>query len=150
VPYSTQEYIQRFMLHRGALVDLLEKIPDSQGDFKAWEGGMSFLALTDHLSGAGINLVNMAVGKDRVKLEPSPNLAAAVARLKDTTSQIQHTIASLTPEQLSQVTAGFRGIPLPAYALVDLMREHEAHHKGQLWMMARMVGIEPPPLVKFG
>ena len=25
-----------------------------------------------------------------------------------------------------------------------MQRVHESHHKGQLWMMARMVGVEPP------
>jgi uncharacterized damage-inducible protein DinB len=150
MPYSAQEYIQRFMMHRSALTDLLEKIPEDKGDFKPWEAGMSFIALTDHLSSAGINLVNMAIGKERVKLEPSTSLPAAVNRLKETTSQVQQVLSSLTPEQLAQKTSAFRGMEMPVYALVDFMREHEIHHKGQLWSMARMIGVEPPMLVKMG
>ncbi|MFD1732035.1 DinB family protein [Deinococcus malanensis] len=30
------------------------------------------------------------------------------------------------------------------------MVSHEAHHKGQVWMMARMIGIKPPMYVKMG
>lgn len=150
MPYSAQEYIQRFMMHRGALTDLLEKLPEDKGDFKPWEGGMSFIALTDHLSSAGINLVNMAIGKERVKLEPSTSLPAAVSRLKETTLQVQQVLSSITPEQLAQKTSAFRGMEMPVYALVDFMREHEIHHKGQLWSMARMIGVEPPMLVKMG
>lgn len=150
MPYSSQEYLQRFMMHRAALIELLEKIPDAQGDFKAWEGGMSFTSLTDHLNSAGLNLVNMALGKERVKLDPSASLSGAVARLKDTTVQLQSMLSQMSDEQLSSKTAAFRGIEMPVYTLVDFIREHEVRHKGQLWMMARMIGVEPAMFVKMG
>ena len=150
MPYSAQEYIQRFMMHRGALTDLLEKIPDDKGDSKSWEGGMSFIALTDHISSSCINFINMAIGQERVKHEPSSSLSAATTRLKETTSRLQQAISPMTPEQLAQKTSAFRGMEMPVYALVDFMREHEIHHKGQLWTMARMIGVEPPMLVKMG
>jgi uncharacterized damage-inducible protein DinB len=150
MPNSAQEYVSRFMMHRGALVDLLEKIPDSQGEFKAWENGMSFINLVDHLSSSGINLVNLSLGKERIKLEPSATLSAATTRLKDSTTQIQTILSPMTSEQLSQKTSAFRDLEMPVYALVDFMREHEVHHKGQLWTMARMINIEPPSLVKWG
>ena len=148
--YLAQEYVQRFMMHRGALLDLLEKIPESQGEFKAWENGMSFISLTDHLTGSGINLTNIMTGKERVKLEPSISLSAATNRLKDATWQIEQTISGLSPEQLSQKVTAFGGREMPVFTILDFMREHEAHHKGQIWMMARMIGIEPPNLVKWG
>ncbi len=34
MPYAAQEYVQRFLMHRNALIDLLEKIPESEGNFK--------------------------------------------------------------------------------------------------------------------
>jgi uncharacterized damage-inducible protein DinB len=34
------------------------------------------------------------------------------------------------------------------YQWLDFVREHEIHHKGQLWMAARMLGIEPPCYIK--
>ena len=150
MPYSAQEYIQRFMMHRTALIDLLEKIPDDQGNFKSWEGGMSFITLTDHVSSASLNLINMAVGQERVKLEPSSSLSAATVRLKETTLQIQQILSPLTSEQLAQKTSAFRGMEMSVYALLDFTREHEIHHKGQLWTMARMIGVEPPMLLKMG
>ncbi len=111
---------------------------------------MSFIALTDHLSASGLNLVNLALGKERFKLEPSVTLAAATTRLKDSTTSVQNALSQMTSEQLSHKTSAFRNMEMPVYALVDFMREHEAHHKGQIWMMARMVGVEPLSLVKFG
>jgi uncharacterized damage-inducible protein DinB len=148
MPYTAQEYVQRFMMHRAALIDLLEKIPEDQGHFKSWEGGMSFITLTDHISSASLNLTNMAIGQERVKLEPSVTLSAALTRLKETTTQLQTMLGQLTSDQLAQKTSAFRGMEMSVYALIDFAREHEIHHKGQIWTMARMIGVEPPLLVK--
>jgi uncharacterized damage-inducible protein DinB len=149
MPYSTHEYLQSWMMHRGAILDLLEKLPDDKGDFAAWEGGMSFTKMIDHLTGATLNLTGMMVGRERVKLEPSASLSAASARLKEATATVQQQIAAMTDEQLATPINAF-GIQMPAYNLIDFLINHDAHHKGQLWLMARMVGIEPPRFVKFG
>lgn len=58
-------------MHRGAILELLEKLPDDKGDFAAWEGGMTFTKMTDHLAGSTLNLTGIIAGKERVKLEPS-------------------------------------------------------------------------------
>lgn len=39
---------------------------------------------------------------------------------------------------------------MPLYGLIDFMVQHEAHHKGQIWLMARMIGLEPAMFVKAG
>jgi uncharacterized damage-inducible protein DinB len=149
MPYSANEYLQTWMMHRGAILDLLEKLPDDKSDFAAWEGGMSFSKMIDHLSSATLNLTGMMVGRERVKLEPSPSLSAATTRLKEATETVQKQISDMTDEQLSTSVAAF-GMQMPAYKLIDFLVNHDAHHKGQLWLMTRMVGIEPPRFVKFG
>jgi uncharacterized damage-inducible protein DinB len=149
MPYSTSEYLQTWMMHRGAILELLEKLPDDKGDFAAWEGGMSFAKMTDHLAGATLNLTGMMTGKERVKLEPSSNLSTATMRLKETTKSVQQQISEMTDEQLATPVNAF-GIQMPAYKLIDFLVNHDAHHKGQLWLMTRMIGLEPPRFVKFG
>jgi uncharacterized damage-inducible protein DinB len=149
MPYSANEYLQTWIMHRAPILELLEKLPDDQGDFAAWEGGMSFTKMTDHLAGSTINLINMLLGKERVKLEPSPSLSVASTRLAEATQSVQKQISQMTAEQLSTPIAAF-GTQLPAYKVIDFVTNHDAHHKGQLWMMARLIGIEPPRFVKFG
>lgn len=146
---STHEYLQSWMMHRGAILDLLSELPDDKGDFAAWEGGMTFTKMIDHLAGATLNLTGMMTGKERVKLEPSTSLSAAGARLKEATVTVQKQISEMTNEQLATPITAF-GIQMPAYKLIDFLISHDAHHKGQLWLMARMVGVEPPRFVKFG
>ncbi len=149
MPYSTSDYLQSWMMHRGAILDLLEKLPDDKGEFAAWEGGMSFTKMIDHLSSATLNLTGMMVGRERVKLEPSASLSAATTRLKEATATVQKQISEMTDEQLLTPVDAF-GMQMPAYKLVDFLVNHDAHHKGQLWLMARMTGLEPPRFVKFG
>jgi uncharacterized damage-inducible protein DinB len=149
MPYSANEYLQSWMMHRGAILDLLEKLPDDKGDFAAWEGGMTFTKMIDHLSGATLNLTGMMVGKERVKLEPSPSLSAATSRLKEATTTAQKQISDMTDEQLSTPINAF-GMQLSAYKVIEFVVNHDAHHKGQLWLMTRMIGLEPPRFVKLG
>ncbi len=69
-------------------------------------------------------------------------------RLRGNTSEIAGKLSALTDEELSQELTVFGGARWPAYRLVDFHQEHEGHHKGQLWMMARLIGIEPPFFVQ--
>jgi uncharacterized damage-inducible protein DinB len=149
MPYSASEYLQTWMMHRGAILELLGKLPDDKGDFVAWEGGMSFTKMIDHLASSTLNLTGMMAGKERVKLEPSASLSAAGARLKEATETVQKQISGTTDEQLATSVNAF-GMQMPAYKLIDFLVNHDAHHKGQLWLMTRMIGLEPPRFVKFG
>jgi uncharacterized damage-inducible protein DinB len=147
--YSANDYLQSWMMHRGAILDLLEKLPDDKGDFAAWEGGMTFTKMIDHLSGATLNLTGTMAGRERVKLEPSATLSDASIRLKEATQTVQKQISEMTDEQLLASVSAF-GMQLPAYRVIDFVINHDAHHKGQLWMMTRMIGLEPPRFVKLG
>jgi uncharacterized damage-inducible protein DinB len=150
MPYTAQEYARAFMMHRAALLDGLEKIPNDKGNFKGWEGGRTFIELLDHLSGTTAYLMTNATGQAPTKPEPSVSLEAAKTRLRENTETTQKFLSGLSEAQLAAQTE-FLGMKMPVFALVDfLTADHEAHHKGQLWMMTRMIGVEPPLFVKFG
>ncbi|MCA9835529.1 MAG: DinB family protein [Trueperaceae bacterium] len=142
MPYSGSHYSQVFLAHRKALETLLDKLPDDQGEFSSWDGAMSFKTMTDHLTGASLRFAGIASGKATEAFEPSQNFAEAKARLKASTETVVSSLSAMTDEQLSSMVEAL-GTQMPAFTLVDLLREHEIHHKGQLWMMARMIGIEP-------
>ena len=148
--YSGQDYARAFMMHRAALLELLDKISDDQGDFKAWDEGMSFQQLTDHLSGSSERGLAMLQGEAPQKPKPSKDFASAKQRLHDNTGAVQQTLAGLGDKQLGTVIEAFGGRKMSLATLLEFLREHEAHHKGQVWMMARMVGVEPPMFVKMG
>ncbi|MDB5045386.1 MAG: damage-inducible protein DinB [Deinococcus sp.] len=132
-------------------MELYAELPDDQAHFAAWEGGMSFTGLADHLSGSSERFLAMVQGQAPGGLPaPSADLPAARARLQQTTDAAMSAISALSNEDLSRRVTAFGGREMPISALLDMVVTHEAHHKGQVWLMARMIGVKPPMFVKMG
>ncbi len=145
-----KNYARSFAMHRAALIELLEKIPTEQAGFKAWDGGMDFVKLADHLSGSSVRMGKTMQGIKPDPIEPSSDLSAAIERLKTNLTDTQAMLGGMTDETLQKVVPAFGGREMPVSVLVDFLIQHEAHHKGQIWMMARMIGVEPQMFVKMG
>jgi uncharacterized damage-inducible protein DinB len=143
-------FARSFTMHRAALIELLEKIPAEQADFKAWEGGMSFARIADHLSGSSIRMGKMMQGVKPDAIEPSADFSSAIDRLKATLTDTQAMLGGMSDEAFQVVAPAFGGREMHMAAMVDFMIQHEAHHKGQVWMMARMIGVEPAMFIKMG
>ncbi len=150
MPYSSQEYIQAFQFHRAALLELLAQIPEDKATFAPWEGAKNFIEMTNHLSATNVRVLAMMAGEKPVSPEPASDFASARDALKTAGVNLTDTISKLSEEQLSTMVDAFGGMKMPVYKLLDFAREHEAHHKGQVWTMARMIGVQPPMFVKFG
>ena len=143
-----ERHAHTFMMHRGALLDLLGLIPADKGDFAAWDGGMSFHRLADHLS-ASINRVPAIIaGQAPGKAEPSADFMAAKEGLKVSAENARVLLSGLNDEQLSGMIEAFGGRKMPVSVLIEFLIAHEVHHKGQVWMMARMIGVQPAMFVK--
>ena len=146
---SGSDYARSFLMHRNALIGVLERIPADQAGFKAWEDGMSFMRLTDHLSGSTMRLNAMLQGQTPEKMEPSLDWSAALERIKASTPSAAALLEGLSIETLNRVIPIF-GTQMPISGMIDFLIAHETHHKGQIWMMSRMIGLEPPMFVKIG
>ena len=83
-------------------------------------------------------------------IEPSVDFVSSIERLKTSLSDIQAMLGAMPDEAFQVVVPAFGGREMPVAALVDFMIQHEAHHKGQVWLMARMVGVEPQMFIKMG
>ena len=144
-------YVRQFQSHRGALLDLYAQLPDEQGGFAAWDGGMSFIRLADHLSGSATRFVSMIQGQTPAPApEPSASLGEARERLSASHDAAVGGMSTLSDEDLERRIPAFGGREMPVRMLLDMIVSHEAHHKGQIWMMARMVGVTPPMFVRMG
>ncbi len=150
MPNTGTEYARAFAMHRKPLIELLEKLPEDKASFSAWDGGMTFQRLSDHLSGSMERLGMMMSGQTPTKPEPSADWHAALERLRASTEATRAHFEALTPEQLASTVTGFGGREMPVHALVDGAIQHLAHHKGQIWTMARMNGLEPPMFMAMG
>lgn len=150
MPYSGQEYAQALQMHRAPLLELLGRIPEDKGTFAAWDGGRNFIEITDHLKLTNLRMLAMMAGEKPGTAEPSSDLVSARAALESASATLTDKVSQLSSEQLESVVDAFGGMKMPVHKLLDFAREHDAHHKGQLWTMARMIGVQPPMFVKFG
>jgi uncharacterized damage-inducible protein DinB len=144
--YPATEYKQAFLNHREPLLELLEMIPADQGEFKIYAGGLSIRQHIDQLFGFDASVLG-ALTNTEVDSQASIDLAAAKVRLRQHTSTIASSLAAMNNEQLD-ASLEIEGETRKVYQWLDFVREHEIHHKGQLWMAARMLGIEPPYYIK--
>ena len=54
--------------------------------------------------------------------------------------------AALSPEQLQRPCLTPGGAPIATWKWLRAMLEHEAHHRGQIYLMLNMLGVPTPPL----
>lgn len=132
-------YVDQFLRHRRATIQFANVMPAEQWDFKPYEGALSFGQLVAHLAGAGDFFLSFT---DGVQLDRStvPTDRAGILDF----------LAQKTEEQVTRIekaaadterTIDFRGTPMTVGALLANLREHEAHHKGQLMTYLRMAGV---------
>ncbi|WP_102125884.1 DinB family protein [Deinococcus planocerae] len=149
----SESYARTFESHRGALIDLYAQLPEEHGTFSAWEGGMSLIGQADHLAASSTMMLAMIAGESPARPAPgagSASVAEVRERLRTTTERVAAAIRTLGPDDLARRVPAFGGREMPVTALLDALIGHEAHHKGQVWVMARMVGLKPPMFVRMG
>ncbi len=144
-----------FLAHRRVTEDLAARIPDDRVDYAPWPGALGVGRLLLHIADAHHALTATAAGHRPERSEgaaaPSerPAIRGHLGRLAEDDAAA---IRSLTDEQLRQprpgVTGSGRALTLTAEEWLMVGREHEAHHKGQLFTYARMNGVEPPGFIR--
>jgi len=75
--------------------------------------------------------------------EGSEAVAAYLDQLHEESCVI---FASLTPEQLRAKSTTPAGTPITTSKWLRAMVEHEAHHRGQLYLMLGLLDVHPPQL----
>ncbi|MFD1957486.1 DinB family protein [Paenibacillus thailandensis] len=143
-----QAYVAGWLSHREALLDLLDVVSDEQLSYKPWEKGMSFAELAQHVSGATLMFVKIVKTGSYTPSSAPPQKASSVEELraivKEQTEETKALLESIAPEQLDDIV-DFNGMKMPGAAMLDMAKEHEIHHKGQLFTYARAAGIEKVP-----
>lgn len=139
---TAEQMVQQFLRHRQITQQFCDLMPDAHFGFQAYPGGMTFAALALHLATAADFYLSAAEGVPFQRPDPAalPQAPAAIrSHLADRTAAQVRRIAGLG-DDLDRLVA-FRDKQVPLGILLGQMREHEAHHKGQMMMMLRMVGV---------
>lgn len=160
--YGAKDIAASFRTVRNNTLKIAEEIPEDKYSFRAAEGTRSIAQTLQHIS----ILANFqfAVHRDNVvsTLEGfnfmavmGPNMAIEqesmtkaqiIARLKATGDEFESWVKGLSDDFLGQVVTMPPGGSPPSRSRFDMViavKEHEMHHRGQLMLMQRMIGMTP-------
>ncbi len=142
--------LQAWLRHRDALVALVDVTPEGNQNFTPWEGAWTYALLTLHIVGMGEWFMQAVASGEMANPEP-PVQVTSMQQLKEivheVTKRTTDTFKALPDEQLSAEINSSKifGANLTGAQIIEAMFEHEIHHKGQLFVYARMCGVENPP-----
>ncbi len=142
--------VQAWLRHRDALVSLVDVTPEGSQDYTPWEGAWTYAQVALHIVGVGEWFVQAVATGQIAKPEPAVQVTS-MKQLREVigeaTKRTTEIFKALTNEQLtSEVnTSSVFGVNLTGMQIIESMREHEIHHKGQLFVYARLCGVENLP-----
>lgn len=139
--------ITGWMSHRKVLLEIVGKLEDQHVSYKPWEGAMSLSELVLHMTSA-MGMFAQTVKNGTFTPPAAQPEVKTINELKETiqkeTEETKSQLESLTDDQLAQIVE-FAGMQMPGIALLESGKDHEIHHKGQLFTYARLVGVEELP-----
>lgn len=131
-------------------VRLMAAAPTDKFDWKPAETAMPLGELMNHLYIAEALFADSAVtgGFDKDKL-PAPinNTEELIAAFDKSHEASIAKVATIPAEQMNDTVAPFGPAKaMPRAVLLNVMLEHEIHHRGQLYTYLRILGCECPAL----
>jgi uncharacterized damage-inducible protein DinB len=160
--YGAKELAESFRTVRKNTIAIAEEIPEEKYSFRPMPNTRTFGELLAHISQSYTFQYQIHGQEHRSSLEgfdfPSlmQRLAAEekVARSKDQTLEMLHSSGQKWAAWLEGLTEDFLGerVAMPAgmtpaaksrFEMILSVKEHEMHHRGQLMLIERMVGVVP-------
>jgi len=157
--YGSKEMAASFRTVRKNTIQIAEDIPEDKYDFVGAPDTMSVAATLKHLvyspglyetihGGAGVSTMvgfdfPVALGKMREAEQVTRSKAEIVGLLKSEGERFAAWLESLSPEHLAETFTDGTGAQRTRLESLLSPKEHEMHHRGQLMLMERMLGIVP-------
>ena len=159
--YGGKELAAAFRTVRKNTIQIAREIPEDKYDFKPSPDSRSVKQTLAHIATLTtfpmmlhgeripIDKIDFAeymkiVGADEVKLQTKDQI---LAKLKDAGDAFARMLEGLNDERfLGEVITFQAGAQPPARTRFDMLlaaKEHEMHHRGQLMVMQRMMGLTP-------
>lgn len=142
------EYYGRLRERTMAVVD---RIPQGSIEWRLQPGAFSFGDILRHLGA-----IERYVFAENARLRPSRypghrrELAdghqEVLAFFESTHRETLGILDDLTPEDLQKRCETPAGVSIPVWKWLRAMAEHEVHHRGQIYLMLRGIGVETPPM----
>lgn len=121
---------------------LLDAVPDGQWDLKPAEGTKTLLGQSSHVVGWLRTHSRFVTGREMKKM-PLKTPEEVLAALRDFTEQLLAYLKTASAEELAEPVKVFYGKRSREFVLA-VMDNHLAHHRGQMIVYLRLLGVVPP------
>ena len=152
ISFTREDFLRDHKRQRLQTIRLVKVFRDEDLGLRPGEGSMSVAEQVNHLCAAG-NFTRGLFAEERPGLElfqrqyDTNSVAACVASLAAQMRETLEAAAAASDERLAEIVEPFGPEwRMPRLALALLMADHESHHRGQLYVYARVAG-RPAPLV---
>ncbi len=160
-PYGPKELATSFRTVRANTIQIAEEIPDSQYEFSPAPDTRAVGKLLFHISQISTlalyihqnKITNMAdvpfmdiLGRLRTEEAKARSKSEIVAALKADGETFAAFLDGLSEQFLAEIVAMMPGSQPATKSRLELLlsvKEHEMHHRGQLMLIERMLGIVP-------
>jgi len=157
--YGGRDLARAYRTVRGNTIKIAEEIPESKLDFSPAAGVrtvrqlLTHIALADSFAGVhrekrtnfdGLNFPAFVAQMQAEEAKPRTK-AEVIALLKQRGEETAKWLESLSDDFLAEQFAQPVGTPATKsrFEMIMSMKEHEMHHRGQLMLIQRMLGITP-------
>jgi len=158
--YGGRDLARAYRTVRGNTIKIAEEIPESKLDFSPAAGVrtvrqlLTHIALADSFAGVhrekqtnfdGLNFPAM-VGQMQAEEQKPRSKAELIELLKSRGEETASWIETLSDEFLAEPFTQPQGMAPPTksrFEMIMSMKEHEMHHRGQLMLIERMLGVVP-------
>lgn len=144
-----EQFAQQWKAQRDVLEGVLASIPDGQEGFKPWEGAMSLGELALHAGTSAKFFAQIAAtGEFARPTVEATSMAEIRQAVHELTEQTMALLVSISDERWAQSVdmTPVLGRAVEVSGMLYGMRDHEIHHKGQLFVYARMAGAKDLPM----
>ena len=134
---------------RRGLIEALDKLSDKQLRFVPCEGLWSLGTVACHIANAEEGWFRYVVTRELDKWPPLEEeryatIASVKALLDEVHQRTQSYLATLDVADLEQTIAVPWGEEFPLRWVVWHVLEHEIHHRGEIYLMLGLMGMEAP------
>lgn len=146
-----EEFVKYWDNVRSRTLKVAELVPADRIDWAPTDGAMTFGDLIRHLAVVERWMfVENVFGRPSRYASHGRELAdgrdAVLAFLRDLHAESMRELSTLTDADLDRQATTPGGQPLAIWKWLRGMVEHEAHHRGQIYLMLRLCGVSTPPI----
>ena len=148
---TAESFLSYFESVRGRTVRVVKCIPPERLEWTHRPGAFTLGDLVRHLAA-----LERWMWAENVSGRPSrypghgrelaDGYDAVLAYLERMHAESVAIFAALSPEDLQRPCVTPGGTPIATWKWLRAMLEHEAHHRGQIYLMLNMLGVPTPPL----